>query len=55
MARLELSIGRTPEACFGWCYLTREGPVVAHYVQSARLGEWLFAGWYCPGRKESGR
>jgi hypothetical protein len=53
--RLELAIYRGPEASFGWCFLTREGPVVAHYQQGGRPGEWRFAGWCCPGRKESGR
>jgi len=53
--RLELGIYRGAEASLGWCYLTREGPVVAHYVQTGRPGEWRFAEWYCPGRSESGQ
>lgn len=49
---LEEGIYSGPEATFGWCQSTRDGPVLALYGQSGTPGAWRFRGYECPGWRD---
>lgn len=42
------------EMTMGWGTVTNQGCVVTIYKQSGVADQWLFRGYDCPGRRESG-